>query len=172
MLAQLVPFAFLGIFELIGGLVAGDGLHKLFVDRMPRGIMLVIWGMFFGGIPALLAVVRAAEIEQPLLRAVGPLVFVAALLSGFLLLPWLAQELGAGTLITLSVGFVFMLSGGGMAVAILRAGTGATIIGLLVSAFFAGVGVLLCWNALSALIWGESLDKQQTAERQGMTIWK
>ena len=168
MLEQLAPFGFLGIFQVIGGLVAGDGLRKLFVDRMLRSISLVIWGMFFGGIPAVLGIAMAAGTRQPLLALVGPLLFVGALVFGMLLLPWLAQELGAGTLLTLTVGLVFSLLGGGMVIAIVRAGRGATFIGLIIGAVFGVVGLWLCWTAISALIRGTSLDSREMPSSQGM----
>lgn len=158
MLEQLAPLAFLGIFEVIGGLVAGDGLRKLFADHMLGSTGLIIWGLGFGGIPAVLGAARAVTTQQPLLALVGPLVFVGALAFGMLLLPWLIRELGAGTVVTLTVGSVFTLLGGGIAVGIARAGTGATIIGLIIGAVFGGVGLLLCWTAISPLIHGTSLD--------------
>ena len=161
MLKQLVPFAFLGIFQVIGGLVAGDGLHKLFAERTLRGIFLIIWGMFFGGIPAVLGVAAAAGTQQPLLSLLGPLLFVGALLFGMLLLPWLAQELGAGTLLTLGVGGMFMLLGGSIVAGIVRAGTGTTLIGLLFGACFGVAGLWLCWTAISSLLHSTPLDSRE-----------
>jgi hypothetical protein len=165
MLKQLVPFAFLGIFQVIGGLVAGDGLHKLVVDRALRSSFLIIWGMFFGGIPAVIGIAMAAGTRPALLALLGPLLFVGALLFGMLLLPWLAQELGAGTLGALGVGCLFMLLGGGTVAGIVRAGTGATFIGLIVGAIFGVVGLWLCWTAISPLIYGTSLDSREMPAR-------
>jgi len=166
MLEQVAPFGFLSIFQVIGGLVAGDGLHKLFADRMLRSISLIIWGMFFGGIPAVLGIAFAADTKQPLLALVGPLLFVGALLFGMLLLPWLVRELGAGTLVTLTVGMVFSLVGGSITVAIVRAGTGVTFIGLIIGAVFGVLGLWLCWTAISPLIHGTSLDSRDLPAKQ------
>jgi hypothetical protein len=158
MLQQLLPIGFLAIFQLIGGLVAGDGLRMVFVKHAPGGIFLIVWGLFFGGVPALIGVAAAAGTRQPLLALVGPGVFIGALVFGMLLLPWIVQEYGAGTTLTLAVGCLFLLVGGSTVVGIVRAGTGATIVGLIIGAIFGLVGLLLCWTSVSPLLHGQKLD--------------
>ncbi len=157
-ISQLAPMAFLGVFQLIGGLAAGSGLRKLLVEHALNSSFLVIWGFGFGGIPMLIGAALGASTRLPLLALVGPAVFLSALAFGLLFLPWLAQVMGPSTLATLVMGSVFTLGGSAVALAIMRAGKGATTVGLMVAGIFVLIGLWLCWTALSALFRGQSLD--------------
>lgn len=157
MLSQLGPFAFLAMFQVIGGLAAGYGLRKIITDHALAGnSFLVIWGFGFGGIPVVIGVAFATAARQPLLALLGPLLFLVALAFGALLLPWLSDVLGPGTLATLTVGCAFVLGGSGVMIMIVRAGKGATFVGLIVAGIFVLIGLGLCWNVLSAMIRGET----------------
>jgi hypothetical protein len=146
----LFPQLFLAIFQVIGGLAVGSGLRPLIFERTPRGAFLIIWGLGFGGIPALMGIAFAVAGGVPLLALAGPVVFVGALLCGLIVLPALVSEYGVSTLVSIAIGTLFMLIGFGVGVGLIR--EREVVGGLLFGGIFGLVGALLCSLGVWALI--------------------
>ena len=152
-LEQFSSLAFLALFQIIGGVAVGSGLRTLLVNHSPAGIFLVIWGLIFGGGPALASLgTTAGGRFSPLLFA-GPAVFIGAVLFSLFLLPSLVQLLGAGNFTMLAVGTAFLFFGVFYGVGLLRAQQGLG--GLFFSGIFVIVGALLCGAGILTLINGK-----------------
>ena len=141
---------FLGIFNVVGGVAFGHGLRSLIHDRSPRGIFMLIWGGFFGGVPCLMAASSLLAAHTGPLFLANPILFLSATVLSMTILPELVQDLGAGPLISIGMGAAFMFVGTSVGLAMLRQGTPAGGLaggGLFVLAggliFALGVGQLL-----------------------------
>ena len=149
-LQDLFPLAFLAIFQVVGGLAAGSGLRTVFFERTPNGMGLVVWGLGFGGIPALIGIAIALDAGIPILSLSGPVVFLGALLSGLFILPGLVREYGVSTLVSIAIGTLFMVIGFGVGVGLIR--QREVLTGLLFGGIFGLVGALICSLGVWALI--------------------
>ncbi len=152
--SALFMMAFLGIFQVIGGLAIGSGLRGL---RTHGGssLFLLIWGAGFGGIPLLMSLLILALSNYPLFALIGPIVFLGAIGFSIFLLPRLLQDFDAGTLITLGMGAIFLFVGLGVGVLLLLQRQFG--MALIFGGIFTLVGGLLCAVPIGALIRGKTV---------------
>ncbi len=146
--------AFLGAFEVVGGIALGSGLRSLIKGQLSQDMFLIVWGAGFGGIPLVMNAAFTLTSRTPLLFFVGPALFGGAILIGFLVLPTLLANLGAGALITLGMGVLFLTIGLGVGVSMLM--KREVFVGLLTGGTFTLVGALLCAVGIGPLLQGKS----------------
>ncbi len=149
----LFPLAFLGIFQALGGLGLGSGLRTLVVNRSPRGIGFIVWGLLFGGIPALSGFMTEGSVRNVPLALVGPAVFLGAVLFALFALPRLADLCGQGTLLTIAIGGFFLFLGLGFMLDIFH--QKEDVSGVLVAGIFFLIGALLSGIGIWSLIRGK-----------------
>ena len=158
---QLIAIGFLVSLQVVGGVVAGDGLRNLHEEQSWINRSQVIRGLIYAAFPWASWPARVAGAQLPLLLPAGLLLFVGAVVVGALalspLVPWLVRAFREGTARALAIGLGLTLLGGCIAVGIAHAGTDVTtaarIVGLSVGALVGGEGLLLCFSGISELVY-------------------
>ncbi len=140
---------FLGVFNVIGGVAFGSGLRMLVRERSPRGIFLIVWGGMFGGVPGLMGASTLAAARGSPLFLVNPILFLSAVALSMTILPELAQDMGAGPLIAIGVGAVFLFAGVAVGMAALKQGSlGSALMGGGIVALVGGLAFAVGVNQL------------------------
>ncbi len=108
----LTLLGFLGLFHLIGGIVAGKSLRRGIRQGWSCNLLAAIfWGIAFGGFPLFLGVTGFMRMGVPYLAAVEFLVFVGAFLAATLMPDWIPEIFNVPVLAPILFGGVFMVIG-------------------------------------------------------------
>ena len=107
----IVLLAFLSLFHIVGGLVFGTTLRGLGRRITGRSIFLLVWSLFFGGVPLLMFL----QSDWPWwVHATRALVLFGSVALGFFLKDSLHGLLQQGHIVTMILGGVFMTAGAGL----------------------------------------------------------
>ena len=108
---HLVLLAFLSLFHIVGGVVFGSSLRSLSRRITGRSVFLLVWSLFFGGVPLLMYL----QSDWPWwVHATRAVVLIGSAVLGFFLKDSLQGLLQQGHIVTMILGGVFMTTGTGL----------------------------------------------------------
>lgn len=103
---------FVGLFHLIGGIVAGKSLRRGIVQGWSCAVLFtIVWGIGFGGIPLFIGVPEFMRMGVPYLAAVELFFFVGTFLAAALTPDWILDMYNTSVLVPVVLGGVIMVIG-------------------------------------------------------------
>jgi hypothetical protein len=108
----LALLGFLGLFHLIGGIVAGSSLRRGIHQGWSCNLIgAIFWGIAFGGFPLFIGVTGFMRMRVPYIAGVELLIFVGAFLAATLMPDWIPEIFNVSALLPILFGGVFMVIG-------------------------------------------------------------
>ena len=155
---QILAILFFGVFEAIGGILIGLGVHRL-IEQASTGLGSIVLGVVWSAATTLVCYTLLYRVEPKLFYL--ELIVLGSCTVGRIIVPqeWV-DGIGAGTVLAIALGTVVTVIGAGVAIETFRRQE-EILFGILFGGCWSFVGITFFATGVRALLRGKPLHLRQ-----------